>query len=281
MKTTIIGLGWLGLPLAKFFKSQGHEVCGTSRTPEKVEALNQAGYKTLFFDLFDTKFDRKMPVKFVKDHNIIINIAPGRRSINPYEYATCMTGLIDYFFAHEASHITFISTSSVFGDEEGMVDEHSKPSPISNSAIAHHAIEQYLMSYYPTSAVVLRLAGLIGPNLEGVKPAIRHPVYSLVKREEVNQGNTRVNLVHQFDVIQCIYAIVQQQQSAKILHACSLEHPSRKDYYTWAAQQLLLDTPKFSADNSLKEGKIVSAKHTLETLGVTLRYPSPFNMLAN
>lgn len=281
MNTTIIGLGWLGLPLGKFLKSQAHDVCGTSRTASKVEALNHAGYECLHFDLFAAPITEQLPSKYFEGRSIVINIAPGRHSINPDEYIACMKSLIDYAFEHKALHLTFVSTSSVFGNAVGIADERSTPNPNSNSGLAHVAIEQYLMNHFAQHSVVLRLAGLVGPNPEGAAPSIRHPAYALAKRQYIDGGNTPVNLVHQFDVIQCIYAILRQKICARVLHACSLEHPSRADYYTWAAHHLGLNVPRFSKEDNYRDGKIVSAEQTLLELGVSLRYPSPYDMLTD
>jgi nucleoside-diphosphate-sugar epimerase len=281
MNTTIIGLGWLGVPLAKFLKSQAYNVCGTSRTASKVDALNQAGYECLHFDLFAAPIAQQLPSKFFENSNIVINIAPGRHSIKPDEYIASMKGLINYAFEHKALHLTFVSTSSVFGNAVGIVDERSVTNPSSDSGLAHAAIEQYLLEHYIDRSAILRLAGLVGPNPEGAIPTIRHPVYALAKRQHIDGGNTPINLVHQFDVIQCIYAIIKQQTVAKVLHACSLEHPTRADYYTWAAHQLGMKAPKFDTKDDLRDGKIVSAEQTLRELGVSLRYPSPYDMLAD
>ncbi|MBT1451124.1 SDR family oxidoreductase [Glaciecola sp. XM2] len=280
MQASIIGLGWLGLPLARNIQDAGGDVIGTTRTPEKRQRLEQEGFKALLFDVFDDAIAEQLPAAFFENRQLIINIAPGRRNIEAKRYIDAISSLISHAFTHGASHLTFVSTTSVFGEQHGVLNESSPVMPVSNSAIAHSQLEQYLLNVFTDKSCVIRLAGLIGPQADIQASDIRHPVTSLVKREEITGGNAVVNLVHQFDAIQCIFSIMKHKHVGKIFHACATDHPTRKDYYTWAAQQMGLSSPKFINDGDTAS-KIIDASESFKSLGVTLRYPSPYDMLSD
>ena len=47
MKISIVGCGWLGLPLGKSLVPKGHQVIGTTTSLAKIEILQQAGIEPL------------------------------------------------------------------------------------------------------------------------------------------------------------------------------------------------------------------------------------------
>jgi nucleoside-diphosphate-sugar epimerase len=211
------------------------------------------------------------------DVNIVINIAPGRRTIEVPPYVNAMCKLIQLLFERGAKHLTFVSTTSVFGEQSGRLNEDSSTSPTTGSGQAHAQIENYLTNKYAKSSAVLRLAGLIGLNPDG---SLRHPVSSLIKRSAIANGHQAVNLLHQADAISFISAIANAQRTG-IFHACSLQHPSRKEYYSWAAAQLGLGKVDFADEGNVPaiQGKIIDASKSLGSLGLKLQYPSPFDMI--
>ena len=280
MKALIIGLGWLGLPLASFLKQQNYSVAGTVRSAEKADRMRGLDYQCYPFNLFEMQTTHIEP-SAIKGSKVVINIAPGRKTIDASAYTTGLQALIDYLIQHGAVHIIFVSTTSVFGNQPGRVYESTEPSPLTQSGIAHAQIESYLLNQHAQYSSVLRLAGLIGPNIDG---SLRHPVFSLIKREKLDAGQQQVNLVHQADVIALIYAIMQQGKTNEIFHACATEHPSRYDYYTWCAHTLGLDAPKFSAkttQSNYSDSKVVDCERSLKVLKHQLLYPSPYDMLAH
>jgi len=302
-KHLIIGLGWLGSPLAMCFKSAGHTVAGTTRNTEKAAKLTSQGIQAVLFDLYETELT-DLPHELFQDANVIINIPPGRKNFEPALFIERMKGLFDYAHQHSAMHICFISTTSVFGKLEERVSNNSPLSPTTASGNAHVTLERYLKalarasklgrdanhSTHSFSCAVLRLAGLVGKD--------RHPISTLSQKSNIALGKDPVNLIHQEDVIQVISAVLQHagkdarnNQSAMAAHSpfqdnfyaanlCSIEHPSREQYYTWCAEQKGIRLPEFSPDNRARvNGKWVDAERTISELGLKLRYPSPYNML--
>ena len=282
MKACIIGLGWLGQPLAYALAKQGYDVNGTTRDEEKRARLIAYGIRSIGFELHDTHDNDPIENegilgKYCSDANVVINIAPGRRTIEVTPYVNAICRLIDFSFDNGAKHLSFVSTSSVFGEQSGVLNEESLTSPVTGSGRAHAQIESFLTNKYVERSAIVRLAGLIGHNQDG---SLRHPVSSLVKRSNIANGSNPVNLLHQEDAVNFISAIVNSQRSG-IYHACSLEHPSRQEYYSWTADKLGLGKVDFANEENTSDsqGKIIDATKSLSDLELELKYPSPFDMI--
>ena len=302
-KHLIIGLGWLGSPLGLYFKSAGHSVAGTTRNAEKARDLANQDIQTVLFDLYENDVT-DLPHEIFQDACVVINIPPGRKNFEAKLFVERMKGLFDYAYQHAAMHICFISTTSVFGELEGRVTNNSPLAPSTASGSAHVELELYLKDLALVSAAsldkdlrangfscsVLRLAGLVGRD--------RHPISSLSQKSNIAMGKNPVNLVHQEDVIEAISAVLRNSRKKEprneseigtpglfennffSANLCSLEHPSREQYYTWCAEQKDLRAPQFLPDNRTRiNGKWIDAVNTVNKLDIKMRYSSPYDML--
>ncbi|MFT4937833.1 MAG: nucleoside-diphosphate-sugar epimerase [Paraglaciecola sp.] len=271
MKIGVYGCGWLGLPLALKLKSAGHSIVATRRSEEAVRELLTLGFAAIPFTLGDTLSSERLQPLFASEL-IILNIPPGRKSIQAHIFAAHMTDLVEAIAIKSNAKLIFISTSSVYGNTSGNITEQTPVSPTSDSGKAHVLIEQAIFEQFENRACVIRLTGLVGKN--------RHPAKHLAGRTGIPNGQHAVNLVHQLDVINAIQQIINHNVWGQTLHLCSTEHPSREDYYRWAATKLGLPTPEFIAEKNAENGKQIDARSSIEKLGLNLQYPSPFDMLS-
>ena len=278
----IIGLGWLGLPLAKQLLNEGMKVSGTVTSNEKRQQLLDKGLDVDKFDLYCpfssqySDFKIKIKERFL-NANLVLNIPPGRKEFHLQKFVTSMLSLIDVAMDAGLKNLIFISTTSVYGKQNGIINTASILSPSTDSAKAHQQIEHHLDLNYPKRYKILRPAGLIGPNPDGT---LRHPVFTLCRKPNITEGNDPVNLVHQADVIQVISTLIIKESNESVYNLAALEHPSREDYYTWCAQKLNLQRPMFTEDTKKRQlGKLIDASETYNSLGIQAKYPSPFTML--
>lgn len=268
----IVGCGWLGLPLGLTLQQGRHNIVATARSAQRVNALTEQGFIAIQYELGAELQSSHLAPIFESDI-LVLNIPVGRKTATPEVFVQHMLRLIQAAHHSPIQHILFISTTSVYGDIEQTVTEASPIKPITASAKVNFQIEQMIKKYFSNNATVLRLAGLIGPD--------RHPAKFLAGRSNLANPEQVVNLIHQQDVIHAIQAILTKQVWGETLLLCASGHPSRKQYYTWAAKQLNLVPPKFKdapADKT-SQGKQVDGSLTLEKLGLKLIYPSPYDML--
>lgn len=282
-KVGIIGCGWLGKSLALNLIEQGIAVVGTSRGVDKCEQLRRTGIDAFPFDL---EWMDEQPFSVQCQHAMsalaacdvwIVNIAPGRKSIEPQRFAGRMKHLMKQALDISIAQVIFVSTTSVYGDSHFIsiteVAESFDVNPETGSAKAHCQIEAYLRKNLPHQHCILRLAGLVDSE--------RHPVTSLCRKQHIGQPLKPVNLVHKLDVIAAINNIIKRNITDKTLHLSAIDHPSRREYYTWAADKKRLPIPNFApiASDSLAQGKVIDPTVTLSTLGLSLKFPSPYDML--
>ena len=264
---TFCGCGWLG----KYFAKQAPEwtIDGTTRSEEKAHRLKELGVSPHVYALGGEP--RPLIASLAHD-NVVLNIPPGRKGPVDTRFVAHMTQLADTFLSSHTQRLVFISTTSVFGKRNGVVSEDSEREPITASGKAHCEIEDYLLAKQDPRVSVLRLSGLIGDD--------RHPVKSLAGKRLENGGQP-VNLVHVDDVISALKILLTQRVESggrRVYHLCSTEHPSRKAYYTEAAKRFALSPPLFCDDKG-GNSKVVTCEHSLKTLGLTLKYASPIEML--
>lgn len=267
MKISICGCGWLGLPLAKYFVSQGYSVCGSTRDHDKAAMLEAEGIRS---------FTLKLPVILNESGNadsslspffsadlLVVNVPPGRQDGAAQEFIAKIKSLSRAAKHAGCRKLIFVSTTSVYGCVSGVVTEESYPRPDTASGVAHFELEQWLAKEWGDDVRVLRLAGLIGPG--------RHPVRFLAGREGITNGSDPVNLVHLDDCLEAVKQIAAIWPDKQVMHLAAPSHPTRRDYYTAMALKAGLPQPDFSV--SVKGGgKEIDASHTCQLLGMRVKH---------
>lgn len=268
MKVAVIGAGWLGLPLCEKLKNSGKTVYATKRSAQDAEQVTYKGIDAFAYELGD----EALPESLTKCHLYIINIGAGRRRFEKNVFETQMIKLLRQCLDDKRKKLIFVSTTSVYGERVREIKEDAEVEPISDSAQAHVAIEDFLKNNFPKSCTILRLAGLISED--------RHPAVHFDGKKDVTQAHRMVNLIHRDDAISAIEKIIEKKLFGRVFHLCASEHPTRKDYYCWAAEQLELVPPQFLDETEQPAtGKKIDASDTLEALELELKYPSPYGML--
>lgn len=234
MRVTVLGCGWLGLPLAKALIADGYTVKGTTTSSDKIETLQKAGVEPYLVSLSEDGPVGDVAGFLESSEVLIINIPPKAKSGE--SYMEKIKNLIPHLKASGIEKVLFVSSTSVYADDNSVVTEDTIPNPDTESGRQLLATEKLLKEALPQTTI-LRFAGLIG---EG-----RHPVHQLAGRKGIANPDAPVNLIHQTDCIGIIKAIIAQQNWGEVFNAASPSHPSRKEYYTAKAEELGLDVPQF------------------------------------
>ncbi|EGC72353.1 hypothetical protein HMPREF9953_0409 [Haemophilus parainfluenzae ATCC 33392] len=265
----IVGLGWLGLPLALHLKELGWCVKGSKQSPNDAQKLHQLGIETYPFSLSDEM--KRLPDHIRPLFNVdalILTLPPGRFSSQQYcEYLAFLTNQAK---KHGVQHLIFTSSTSVFPDISGQFDEGSQRSAETEMGKTLIQAEQCLFQSGISHCDILRLGGLIGKQ--------RHPVKFLAGKHNLKQGNSPVNLVYLEDCIQAITALLMNPNGLRTYHLCAPIHPTRAEYYTKAAVFYDLPIPQFECSDSDPK-RIIMADKICRDLGFAYRYPNPDDML--
>lgn len=273
IKISILGCGWLGLPLAKSLFSKGYEVKGSTTSESKLEVLKNAGISPFQIQLEEHQIIGNME-DFLKETDVlIIDIPPGlRKAISPtleMTFVNKIKNLIPYIEKSSIQKVIFVSSTSVYGDGFPIVEitEETKPNPDTESGKQLAITETLLQSNPHFKTTVIRFGGLLGED--------RHPIKFLARRTNVENPDAPVNMIQREDCIGIIeksldFARDDKWEWNQVFNAVAPQHPTRKEYYHKKAQILNLPLPIF-AENLESKGKMISSKKVETILGYSFQ----------
>ena len=266
IKISILGCGWLGLPLAKSLLSKGYKVKGSTTSESKLEVLKNVGISPFQIQLEEHQIIGNIE-DFLKETNVlVIDIPPGLRretsTSKEMTFVNKIKNLIPFIEKSDVQKVVFVSSTSVYGDSFSIVEitEETKPNPDTESGKQLVITETLLQSNPHFKTTVIRFGGLLGDD--------RHPINFLAGRTNVENPDAPVNMIEREDCIGIIETIIEkglrQAQSDnwewnQTFNAVAPQHPTRKAYYHKKAEIFNLPLPTFAEDSESK-GKIISSK---------------------
>ena len=270
MKVTIVGCGWLGLPLGEQLVQKGFQVAGSTTQAAKLGLLETKGITAFQLNLANVVTGSEGWKVFFAADVLIINIPPGRAkpadlALFPHKVQL----LVNAAFEQGMQKIIFTSTTGVYGAATGIVDESVSPQPDTASGKAVFEAEQWLLSQKNLQVSILRLAGLVGGE--------RHPGRFLAGKKDIPNPEAPVNLVHREDVIAAITHLLENPFWGKIYNICADAHPTKQAYYSWAAAQSGLEQPSFRSESRGEDQKRIDNKLFKQEINFRYQYRDPFN----
>lgn len=263
---SILGCGWLGLPLAKRLIDSGYKVKGSTRALSEFDSLEAGGIEPYCLSL-DPDVSGEKVEDFLDSDILIINFPPERREDIIDFHVAQINSLVSKLKLSPISKIVFVSSTSVYPDVNREVYEHERlppPSKISGQALLE--VENILQTCARFKTTVIRFGGLIGYD--------RQPGRFLSGKKEIINGEAYVNLIHRDDCISIIHAIIEQDVWGEIFNACADGHPRRRDYYIAKAKELGLPPPSFKDDKDVSY-KLVNSDKLKRIAGYKFKYPNP------
>ena len=267
----IVGLGWLGLPLARHLKNLGWEVKGTKRTHDGVEQMRLMRLEAYHLELTpEINADPDDVSALLDVDSLIINIPPSQYFFDLNQYVEGVQNLVNEALLQGVSHIIFISSTSVFPEISANFDESVIPQPSSDIGRALVEIENALAKMQDIDCDIIRFAGLVGND--------RHPVYSLAGKQALKCGHSPVNLVHLDDCARAIQLLLETPGGYRLYHLAAPMHPTREAYYRHAAEKYGLEPPHFISSEQDPQ-RIIMAEKICHELEFVYQYPDPNLML--
>lgn len=266
MSISIVGCGWLGLPLAENALDMGLLVKGSTTSSAKLQMLRNKGIDAYLLSL-PANTDSEIAL-FHADY-LVLNIPPGRRNPNvlvdyPASVARILRSSLE---AGQIHKIVFVSSTSVYGDNIDFIDEKTGTDPQSSSGEALVKAEQLIM-HSGIKYNILRVGGLAGPG--------RHPGRFLAGRSHLPSGNQSINFLHLHDAIGAINCFLNHLHDDNVYNIVSPFHPTKKEFYTSMARDLALEPPQFDETSLCPKREISPDKFILDT-GYQFKFPNPMN----
>lgn len=253
---SILGCGWLGLPLAKALLENGFSVKGSTTSNEKISILKNSGIQPHLITLSENETIGKLNHFLENSKILIIDVPPKLRGSEKENFVSKIKNLIPFIEKSSVENVLFISSTSVYGEDNLVVTEETVLNPDTESGKQLVQVEQLLQSNSNFKTTILRFGGLIGED--------RHPIKFLAGKTNLDNPNAPINLIHQDDCIGIIQKIIELNSWNETFNAVTPFHPSRKEYYTQKANDLNLELPEFNVGNS-SFGKTISSSK-IETI---------------
>ena len=243
---SILGCGWLGMALALALIKKGSNVKGSVTSNKNFDRFKSN-------ELTPFKIDirlREDMSDFLSSELLIILITS--KIIDDYHY------LIDQIEKSDISKVIFISSTSVYPDCNGVVDEESETK---NSALAE--IESLFRKSPQFQSTVIRFGGLFGYD--------RQPGNFIKDGKKIKNPEGYINFIHRDDCIQIIEKLLEKNIWNHTLNACADSHPKRREFYKKAYNKLARPDPIFD-ETALTSFKIVDSEKLKSLLNYRFKY---------
>ncbi len=260
----IIGLGWLGLPLARNLQSLGYTIFGTTTSLKKKIELEKEGFSVLVLNLNEDQNKSEVQEFFKTCNFAFLNIPPSKCNFQSYQ--SQILSAVSFF--ENGTKFVFASSTSVYSENVKIALEDSQILSDYNYSSQLFLTEKALKSKLGSDLTILRFAGLVGEN--------RNPAKFLAGKKNLKNGNSPVNLVHLNDCVSFISHVLENKLFGEIFNVCSSEHPSREEFYSWKCIKDNFEKPEFESQEEMLLSKIVSNEKSKTILNFTYKFDSPF-----
>ena len=249
---SILGCGWLGVPLAKALLKKDFLVKGSTTSTEKLLTLENVGITPFLIELGEVSIKGNVSEFLEESQVLIIDIPPKLRGTASENFVAKIKNLIPFIEKSGIKKVIFVSSTSVYSDENILVTAETIANPDTESGKQLEASEQLLQNTSHFETTVLRFGGLIGED--------RNPIRFLAGRTNIENPNAPINLIHQEDCIGIILKIIDSNCWGKTFNAVAPFHPSREAYYTQKAKEYNLELTIFTASKPSIGKTILSDK---------------------
>ena len=251
----MLGCGWLGLPLAISLLEKAYSVRGTTTSENKLDSLNKLGITPFHIRLGAKNIEGPISEFLPGLDILIINVPPGLRGNPSSSYIDKMVLLHRAVAIAGIKQLVFVSSTSVYGNQEGEVTEETEVMPATESGRQLVQSENLFFKDPDIQTTIVRFGGLIGPD--------RHPVNHLSGRKNLTNGDDAVNLIHLDDCIHMIISVIENDWWKEIFNGVYPEHPSKAEYYTTISRKKGLEPPVYKGQGGPIKGKIIISKNFL------------------
>lgn len=269
MRTTIsiLGCGWLGTALGKNLLQKGYIVKGSTGTNDRYNELEFTGIQPFFIRIEPDSIEIDY-FSFFNTDVLVISIPPKRVENIIDIFPGQIKKVIELIRQMKIPKVLFVSSTSVYEPTNKEVREGDEGKPEKPSGRAILQAEKILLNETGFQTTVVRFGGLIGAN--------RNPGRFLAGKKNVPAG-TPVNLIHRDDCVEILSQIIEKNIWGEEFNACSPVHPTKKEFYSKAAEVSDLPTPEF--DDIHEKYKIINSDKLVQRLGYRFKYSSPVDYL--
>ena len=266
MKIAIIGLGWLGLPLARSLYQQSNFVIGSTTSPKKLAVLKNEEFDTVQFKLDPHPVGTSFQKLFEMDI-AIITIPPGS-AYQSGEFYLEQLKFLKYLLENSSiQKVIFMSSTSIYPKESRKIS-YDENENLDDSTVGNQILlkaESIFQKNNSFDSTVIRFGGLMGED--------RIPLNYFSGKENVD-GESRVNYIHLSDAIGIVEWTLSANLWNRTFNAVAPIHPKKRDIFNSNAEKLGLTLPKSYKSEEGKENRLIGSSAISKT-GFYFKFPDP------
>lgn len=281
----IAGYGDIGGRVARLALKEGRVVKALVRSSEKAAVLTTQGILPVLGDLDD----KSRPVQDLNaaGMTILYTIPPPGGG----EYETRLRVFLGSLEpGNEPAAIVYLSTTGVYGDQQGALVSEETPTQASTSRARRRLDAEKILTAWGqdrgVKIIILRIAGIYGA---GRLPLNRLREGVPVLRSEESPFSNRI---HADDLARLCLAAAEKGADGEIINICDGETSTMTDYFNAVADAFALSRPPQVTKEEAKErmppllfsyfseSRRLDNRRMRERLGVTLLYPDLASGLA-
>lgn len=223
-----IGHGFSARALAARLVPQGWRIVGTTRSPDKADAIADTGVEPVVWPGAD------LGALIAQFPNVLVSAGPdsaGDPVLNAVEDAVTRA-------APDLRWVGYLSTTGVYGDHDGdWVDEDTPLTPSTKRGRARVTAEARWQAIPDLPLHIFRLAGIYGP---GRGPFAK--VRAGTARRIIKQGQV-FSRIHAEDIAQALELSLQRPDPGAVYNLCDDDPAPPQDVIAHAAELLGLPVP--------------------------------------
>ena len=255
MEISIIGLGWLGEPLAKFLQRKGFGVKGSTTSREKAERLALEGIASFPLQFNPLPFGQAREI-FFDTEVLVINIPPNTNPIAKNFHGQQIKAIRTWAEKANIPKLIFVSATSVYPSINQIALESDELTVENTDNRILLEAENLLWKDKPYDLTVVRLGGLLGDD--------RIPGKYFSNKENV-RGHLPVNYIYRNDAVRLLDWIIERQLWNQTFNGVAPMHPSRKEVYELTAQLYNFPPPLSYVQPIASSWKKISSQKIMKT----------------
>jgi nucleoside-diphosphate-sugar epimerase len=281
----IAGYGDIGQRVARLALAGGQTVSALVRSPEKATVLTAGGIRPILGDLDDAT----TPVRELHPAGTTILY-----TIPPPGGGECDTRLRVFLGSiepgSEPAHFVYLSTTGVYGDQQGALVNEATPTQATTSRARRRLDAEKLLLAWGRNRgvkiVILRVAGIYGPS--------RLPLNRLQEGAPVLRSaeSPYSNRIHADDLARLCLVAAERGEDGEIINICDGETSTMTDYFNAVADAFALPRPPQVTMAAAKEcmpplllsyfseSRRLDNRRMRQLLGIPLLYPDLASGLA-
>lgn len=278
----IVGCGDIGVRVAKIWKNHGKSIFAIGRTEERLNALRQQHLHAVSADLDDPGSLAEFSGRLSQNSLIYYFAPPPAKGVEDTRMEHFLKSLHS---SHLPEHIIYISTSGVYGDQQGQsITEETIANPQVDRAKRRYHAEQLLLEYgiehSSIAMTILRVGGIYGPE--------RLPLQRLKDKIPMlhEKLSPQTNRIHADDLAQICVAAATDKAAGEIYNVSDGTKSNMTEYFNTIADFCGLERPPLvgweEAEKTISKGMLSYLRESrhmdnskmLNDLDIELIYPT-------